>query len=149
MDSLSSNLLLSHLPPPFLWTFSPVTSYWVIRCQYFRGLSPQQPLTGASSASIFVDFLSNNRSPGHPVPVFSWTFSPVTAHRVIRCQYFRAPFPTQVQIRSSLPSPPCYFPNKIPHTGACFAWPGGVREGRAAFATVSALPSQRFSQFTN
>ena len=22
------------------------------------------------------------------------------------------------------------------------AWPGGVREGRAAFATVSALPSQ-------
>ena len=23
------------------------------------------------------------------------------------------------------------------------AWPGGVREGRAAFATVSALPSQR------
>ena len=24
------------------------------------------------------------------------------------------------------------------------AWPGGVREGRAAFATVSALPSQGF-----
>ena len=24
------------------------------------------------------------------------------------------------------------------------AWPGGVREGRAAFATVSALPSQVF-----
>ena len=24
-----------------------------------------------------------------------------------------------------------------------YAWPGGVREGRAAFATVSALPSQR------
>ena len=24
------------------------------------------------------------------------------------------------------------------------AWPGGVREGRAAFATVSALPSQFF-----
>ena len=26
----------------------------------------------------------------------------------------------------------------------CFAWPGGVCEGRAAFATVSALPSQVF-----
>ena len=25
------------------------------------------------------------------------------------------------------------------------AWPGGVREGRAAFATASALPSQNFS----
>ena len=25
------------------------------------------------------------------------------------------------------------------------AWPGGVREGRAAFATASALPSQSFS----
>ena len=24
------------------------------------------------------------------------------------------------------------------------AWPGGVREGRAAFATVSALPSHKF-----
>ena len=28
-----------------------------------------------------------------------------------------------------------------PITDSLIAWPGGVREGRAAFATVSALPS--------
>ena len=31
-----------------------------------------------------------------------------------------------------------------PITDSLIAWPGGVREGRAAFATVSALPSQVF-----
>ena len=30
--------------------------------------------------------------------------------------------------------------NTLPHTIACFAWPGGVREGRAAFATSSDSP---------
>ena len=30
-----------------------------------------------------------------------------------------------------------------PITDSLIAWPGGVREGRAAFATVSALPSHK------
>lgn len=29
------------------------------------------------------------------------------------------------------------------------AWPGGVREGRAAFATVSALPSHKVFKLPN
>ena len=74
----------------------------------------------------FMDSRPSNFSLSHPTPAFSWTLVPAASHQVI------PDFST------------CYFPNKIPHTGACFAWPGGVREGRAAFATVSALPSQEF-----
>ena len=100
----------------------------VIFHRYFRGPARHFLFPWSFSTDIFVDLLGTFYSTGYFTPVFRWTLSALALISVI---------PSRLSPN---------FPNKIPHTGACFAWPGGVREGRAAFATVSASPRKFFTK---
>ena len=97
----------------------------------FCGLSSNLLLTGSFFHPISVDLQTTYSHPRHFSIRFPLTSRQLPLIPVTFPSVFHGLLDNLLLTGSS---------NTPHHTIACFAWPGGVREGRAAFATSSASP---------